>query len=223
MHAGIEQFFKLDLSFYVTESPEAIQFRSFCNENRHLLFPIVGIEQRIVDIRYRLAGTIDLISADLQNEGLILIDWKRTAKNLTKGKHTSDQTRNYWYQLNLYRDILERNYDVCVSGMYIVQIHPELDNYRLHKVETLDCSHLILKQRSQVARKRWKSAFYSVLFIQELELMYIMTASEKQLIRMHLGTHDEARKKALVLAAKISVVATIFAGALLITKKWARH
>ena len=183
MHAGIENFFKTNLEFYVSSSPESIQFRNFCREHADLLFPIIGIEQRIVDQYYRLAGTVDLISADERNEGLILIDWKRTPKVLKPQNNSKkvDGSSNYWYQLNLYREIIENNYSVKVSQMYIVQLHPELDNYRLVHVDRIECGHLLQKRKKELARLRWKSAIVAIIFIQEIEDIYITAEMEKQM------------------------------------------
>ena len=183
MHAGIESFFKTNLEFYVSSSPESIQFRNFCREHADLLFPIVGIEQRIVDQYYRLAGTVDLITADEINESLILIDWKRTPKVLQPpdNSKTVDISANYWYQLNLYREIIEKNYAVKVSQMYIVQLHPELDNYRLVHVGRIECGHLLQKRKKELARLRWKSAIVAIIFIQEIEDISITAEMEKQM------------------------------------------
>jgi hypothetical protein len=47
----------------------------------------------------------------------------------------------YWHyaiQLNLYRHILEKNYDVKIDEMCLVQIHPSLETYCLHRIPRME-------------------------------------------------------------------------------------
>ena len=44
----------------------------------------------------------------------------------------------YALQLNLYRYILETEYRLCVSGMYLAVVHPELSSPRLIEVPRLE-------------------------------------------------------------------------------------
>jgi hypothetical protein len=47
---------------------------------------------------------------------------------------------NFWHyslQLNTYKAILERNYEKKVTDLYLVQLHPIQDGYRLIKCADL--------------------------------------------------------------------------------------
>ena len=83
-----------------------------------------------------LAGSIDLVLRDPITKMLYLVDWKRSEKLQDKyqsfGKYMSPPLQNtcdcqgehYRLQLNIYKWILEKYYDVQVAGMKVVCIHP---------------------------------------------------------------------------------------------------
>lgn len=90
-------------------------------------------EWRLWDAELQVAGTIDLACIErglpdgdddpyADREKVILVDWKRTKKV---------KRAAYEKQLNLYRHILEFNYGVLVTEMYIVRFHPNSDSYEL--------------------------------------------------------------------------------------------
>lgn len=99
----------------------------------------------------RIAGSVDMLF--LKNDGTYAIyDWKR-AREISKSasfnkfankaciEHIPDS--NYWHyclQLNTYRYILEAKYDISVSEMCLVCLHPDNKNgnYQLFKVPKLD-------------------------------------------------------------------------------------
>jgi len=94
----------------------------------------------------RVAGQIDALFLDAQWR-LVIVDWKRVRYLRTEGfdplryplDHLSDT--NYWMyalQLHLYRYILESEYRLAVSGMYLAVVHPELPGPRLIEVPRLD-------------------------------------------------------------------------------------
>jgi hypothetical protein len=110
-------------------------------------------EWRIFHEELEIAGSIDIVYQDPElANGLILMDWKRAAEikkeNLFRERglhwalfHIHDT--NYWkysLQLNVYKFILESKYGKKVTGMYLVQIHPDLKEargYLLHVVPDL--------------------------------------------------------------------------------------
>ena len=104
-------------------------------------------EWRIFDERNKIAGTIDLIC---RNGSLFdIYDWKRSTKtspNATVWKYGTNGLDHipdlYYYkyalQQNMYKFILENNYDVKVNKMYLVVLHPEYDRYVKYEVPQLD-------------------------------------------------------------------------------------
>ena len=94
----------------------------------------------------RVAGQIDALFLD-RDWKLVIVDWKRVHNLRTAGfnplryplDHLPDT--NYWMyalQVNLYRYILETEYRLCVSGMYLAVVHPELSSPRLIEVPRLE-------------------------------------------------------------------------------------
>ena len=50
---------------------------------------------------------------------------------------------NYWHyclQLNIYKAILEKNYNKKVSGLYLVCLHPENINKNFMRIQVTDLS-----------------------------------------------------------------------------------
>lgn len=106
-------------------------------------------EWRVFDDEYHIAGTIDLISKN--GIGYEIYDWKRSKKTVNPysglpitdnnwqqgigGLCDIDDTsyNRYCLQQSLYRYMLEKNYDVTISKMFLVVLYPDYDNY--HKLE----------------------------------------------------------------------------------------
>ena len=144
LHEQIENFF---LEREYAEPQEFELFRQF--QNDHKFLDPHRTEWRIFDEAYQIAGTIDFIAKN-GNE-FEMYDWKRSVKVIDKlnGQaiienrweqgfnglsdmgHTS--FNHYSIQLSIYRYLLEKNYGICLSKMYVVVLHPDYDQY--YKVE----------------------------------------------------------------------------------------
>ena len=108
-------------------------------------------EWAVYDENLKLAGTIDMCAINA-NGSLSLYDWKRTKaiKKINYYKkystletlHYLDDTNfnHYALQLNLYKYILEKNYNFKVSSMYLVCLHPDNKNndYLMYSVPTMN-------------------------------------------------------------------------------------
>ncbi len=97
-------------------------------------------EWMIWDEDLKLAGSIDMIYENDDNETLSIYDWKR-AKSIVKEKenplfntyaitecinHLVDT--NFWHyslQLNTYKAMLERKYDKKITDLVLVRLHPD--------------------------------------------------------------------------------------------------
>ena len=114
-------------------------------------------EWSIFDGTIDLAGQIDMIYK--KSDGTFgLYDWKRI-KELKKdnifekglGKLSNLDHCNYIHysiQLNIYKRILETRYNIKISEMYLVILHPENENYILEEVKDMrKIIDIIFKER----------------------------------------------------------------------------
>ena len=117
---------------FLKDYPEFIPYRS---------------EWLIYNRKYRIVGMVDMVYKKGNEDEFMIIDWKRSYQLSTHLNHKSypyalspiDNLKNnkenlYYLQLNLYRYILIKDYDINVSSMYICLLHPKLQNYQLIKV-----------------------------------------------------------------------------------------
>ena len=149
MHADIERFYNdlTPLNFTL----EYHYFLNFANDHRHWK-PYRSEWMIYTD---GLAGCIDMIYYSKvkgpSNPGgerkYIMVDWKRCKKidvELTYGKFSltfpnMPDTNYYHYclQLNTYKYILEKDYGMIISEMYLCCIYPTQDNYKLFPVSSM--------------------------------------------------------------------------------------
>jgi len=144
LHEQIENFY-LEQEYEKTE--EFHLFENFVKENNHI--KPYRTEWRIFDEHHHIAGTIDLISKN--GNGYEMYDWKRSKKvvNSYNGEpiknnqwqkgvgqlaDIDDTSYNrYCLQQSLYKYILEKNYGLTVSKMFLIVLYPDYDKY--YKVE----------------------------------------------------------------------------------------
>lgn len=103
-------------------------------------------EWQIFDDDLKIAGTIDAVFKDETGQ-VVIVDWKRCKEIKKSNRFDSASTgglehipdcnfSKYSMQLNLYKLMLEKNYDLSVSRMIIVNFHPNQSTYR--EVEAMD-------------------------------------------------------------------------------------
>lgn len=145
LHEQIENYF-LESPFVKTK--EFHLFENFIKDHSNV--KPYRTEWRIFDEHYGVAGTIDFLSKN--SHDFEIYDWKRSNKvvdpyyfepirdnRFQSGigilRDIPDTSFNrYTLQQSLYRYILERNYNLKISKMFLVVIHPDYDRY--YKVET---------------------------------------------------------------------------------------
>lgn len=145
LHQDIENYLnKIPIE---NNSIEFEYFKKFLSENK---MNVYRTEWKIFDETLKLAGTIDMCSRN-NNGDICIYDWKRsksiirkkkypTFSNLPELYHMENTNFNHYsLQLNLYKYILEKKYNVKVSGMFLVCLHPENKNndYLLYNVPFL--------------------------------------------------------------------------------------
>lgn len=145
LHEQIEKYY-LDETYKKTE--EFHLFEQFVSDHQGI--KPYRSEWRVFDEEHHIAGTIDLISKN--GVGYDIYDWKRSKKVIDtySGKPITNDTwgnvgvgrlsdiddtsyNRYCLQQSLYRYILEKNYNLKISKMFLVVLYP--DNDRYYKVD----------------------------------------------------------------------------------------
>jgi len=104
---------------------------------------------------------VDMVFKD--QDFIDIYDWKRckSIDKLSNGnnylknhnvEHLPDS--NFWHyslQLNIYKSILERKYGMKVRDLYLIQLHPNLDNYKKIK-----CADLTEEVKMLLVEKKLK-------------------------------------------------------------------
>jgi len=141
LHEQIESYY---LGDNYNGTDEFLFFQDFAIS--HSFLEPYRCEWRIYDEEYGIAGTIDFVAA---NQGkLEMYDWKRSKKVIDPSNGTpieidrwgkrgigelssiGDTSYNhYCLQQSLYRFILEKNYGVEISKMFLVVIHPDYNKF----------------------------------------------------------------------------------------------
>ena len=124
-------------------------------------------EWMIYDEECKIAGSVDMIYIN-DDESLSIYDWKRCLtieKSSGWNKYGIDECinhlpdTNFWHyslQLNIYKKILEKNYGLNITQLFLVKLHPDnkTKNYELIKLpflhEEVSCLFDILKTRHTV-------------------------------------------------------------------------
>lgn len=140
LHNDIEKY--LNLCSVKNSSIDFTQFIDFINNNPDL--EIYRTEWLVYSKKYKIVGIIDAVFRNKKNGKFYLYDWKRV-KNLyinpnffyNYGYYPINNIPNlngyhYFLQLNFYKLIL-KEYNIEINSMYICQLNPELDNYKLTK------------------------------------------------------------------------------------------
>ena len=146
MHLAIELYYnnelhlRPDVQNWFAGSKEKSLFMTFHNEcvKDKPLVPY-RTEWSVFSEKYNLAGQIDMAYMNTKTHTIELYDWKRSKKiektnrwQSGKGPVSHLPDCNFWHyslQLNVYKYILETEYDLKVSGMYLVFLHPTQDSY----------------------------------------------------------------------------------------------
>jgi len=148
MHADIEFFLNKDPVSY-PNGREFQFFMAFWNDfkNKYPTFHPYRTEWLVYDEDEGVAGSIDCILADDQNQ-LMILDWKRSKeiklnnkweKGLHPFEHFEDCNHSHYsLQLNFYRHMLETKYNKKVVFMMLVILHPNQESYMCYPISHID-------------------------------------------------------------------------------------
>ena len=146
LHEQIEKFY-LGQEYDKTEEFHLFEQFSIDHQN-HKPY---RTEWRVFDEEYHIAGTIDLIAKN--GSDYELYDWKRSKRIIIELSGNPNDYRKYWgkigvgklsnirdtsynrycLQQSLYKYILEKNYGLTVSKMFLIVLYPDYDQY--YKIE----------------------------------------------------------------------------------------
>ena len=104
----------------------------------------------VYDEESKLSGSIDMVFRDTNTGEFLIYDWKRCKEIPYESfgnkyskvpciSHLPDS--KFWHyslQLNTYRHILEKNYGMTISGMFLIRIHPDNPYETYDRVEVHD-------------------------------------------------------------------------------------
>ena len=144
LHKTIEQYY----NEWELEHPNTPEFKMFIEFARDHASELTAYrtEWEVYDQELDLAGSIDMIFKN--NDGTYSIyDWKRTKEIKTKNgfnKKGLNEMINYpdcnyihySLQLNTYKYILEKHYDLTIKDMFLICCHPNYETYK--KIEVVD-------------------------------------------------------------------------------------
>ena len=146
LHKQIENYFNGES----VEDEDTIEYRYFMNFIRdHPDITFHASEFKIKSDKLKLSGYIDMVCKN-SNGNYTLLDWKR-CKHIdtqsykgtmlkTKGlEHIHDcNLSQYTFQLNIYKYILEHDYEMVVDDMILVVFYPSNSDYIKYEIEDLN-------------------------------------------------------------------------------------
>lgn len=159
MHLAIEQFLHgspEQIKPEIKETPEWQYFMNFWNTYGHDLEPFRSEWEVFTDFlvpqederKIKLCGSIDMVFRRKSDGKYVIYDWKRSKEiksenpfgtGLPPLEHLPDT--NYWHytlQLNVYKWMLEKYYDMEIGDLYLVILHPDNPNYRRMRLNILE-------------------------------------------------------------------------------------
>lgn len=148
LHKCIEDFFNginPDPS-WIAENPEWNYFLNYLNDSNQMLTPY-RTEWRIFSEDLNIAGTIDMLYKTADGS-YVICDWKRAKEIKTENKFQKcihktllnipdTNFHHYSIQLNIYKFILERHYNIKISSMFLIRLHRDAKNYECHVVRDM--------------------------------------------------------------------------------------
>ena len=149
LHRDIELFFN-DVP---TDncSVEYSYFNSFLKSGLLDNLTAYRTEWSVYDEDLDLAGQIDMLFYNSSDNSFVIYDWKRSKEISFTNKFKEDKYlyeplgnlencnfNTYSLQLNIYRYMLQKNYGITVSGMYLLILHPNYPDYYRINVPLLE-------------------------------------------------------------------------------------
>jgi hypothetical protein len=144
LHRQIEQYYNNadnDESAVPIQDRSWTQFLDFAAEYKSKFTPF-RTEWVVYDSNVHIAGSIDMVVQNSDDGSFSIYDWKRSKDALSpenpyrEFSHIPELSHvpatTYWkyaMQLNMYKYILETNYDMKIRDLHLVRLHPNFDTY----------------------------------------------------------------------------------------------
>jgi ATP-dependent exoDNAse (exonuclease V) beta subunit len=117
----------------------------FFKHNPHL--EILGTEVSVFSKEHKIAGTVDLIVKNKQNDKIYLLDYKTCKKEIKKEEHfenalgvlsdfANNKFYNYSMQVSIYSHILKNEYDIPVYDSMLLHLRNDL-TYKIVNTEDM--------------------------------------------------------------------------------------
>ena len=145
MHYDIECYYNGNPN--ENDSIEYQYFKNYLQYHNHLT--PYRTEWMVWDKELKFAGSIDMVYQE-DDGTLSIYDWKR-CKEIKKvnnfNKYSTNEIinhlpdTNYWHyalQLNVYKALLEKNYDKKIKDLYLVCLHPDSKHKNFEKIKVVD-------------------------------------------------------------------------------------
>lgn len=150
LHNQIENYLKGNE--FDSDSKEFELFLNFYDKEikkRNIAF--FDAEKMIFSDKYNVAGTIDCLFKKNDANEYIMLDWKRSKKLIVQGTNRPDKRGfqieidgltdltncsyyRYCIQQNMYKYILEKEYNIVISDMILAVLHEKYSNYHTIKL-----------------------------------------------------------------------------------------
>jgi len=153
LHLQIEKYLKGEE--YDVES--LIEFKYFLNFVKEKIVPkgltFSEAEKKIFYPKFNVAGTVDCLFKNSDGK-FVMVDWKRSKKLIVEGTNQPDKrgfqidieglmdlnTSSYYrycIQQNIYKYILEQEYNIIISDMVLAVLHEKYSNYHTIKLPVM--------------------------------------------------------------------------------------
>lgn len=190
LHKNIEDFYN---NLYPDD--DSIEFQYFLNfyKEHNDKYEIYRTEFLVFSEILKITGSIDALFQNIDNETFSIFDWKRSKeiKKVSymdkKGKFPMDNILdcNYYHyslQLNLYRILLERFYNIHITELFLVILHPDNSNYLKISVNIMedDAELLLLFRIKELLEKGYQSERFESLEFLEKNKLKIEKIDEKR-------------------------------------------
>ena len=150
----------LQIENYFTNKPfddSLIEFKYFLNFEQEKIIPkglkFSEAEKKVYYPKLNVAGTVDCLFEN-PNGKYVMVDWKRSKKLIVDGTNKPDKRGfeiqiaglmnltncsyyRYCIQQNLYKYILEQEYNIEISDMVLVVLHERYSNYHTIKLSEM--------------------------------------------------------------------------------------
>lgn len=180
LHKDIEDFYN-----NIFPDNDSIEFKYFLNfyEDHNEKYEIYRTEFLVFSEILKISGSIDALFQNVENGTFAIFDWKRSKEIKMesymdkKGKFPMNKVSdcNYYHyslQLNLYKTILEKFYNIPIKELFLIVLHPNQSNYLKIPVNIMEdeAELLLLFRMKELINKGYDSERFVSLEFSKLKI-----------------------------------------------------